>query len=80
MPAGRHPPTILHRGRPDPPRALRVAYSTKPPLLIAPPIVRDEVKAAVHGTADLLRSLGHTVEARDPDWGMVGNHVVPRLR
>jgi amidase len=60
------------------PAALRIAYSTKPPLLIAPPIVRDEVKAAVQGTADLLQSLGHTVEARDPDWGMVGNHVTAR--
>jgi amidase len=79
VPGGPPPPnhsfTEAARTRPGP---LRVAYSTKPPLLIAPPIVRNEVKAAVQGTADLLRSLGHTVEARDPDWGMVGNHVVPR--
>jgi amidase len=60
------------------PAALRIAYSTKPPLLIAPPIVRDEVKAAIRATADLLRSLGHTVEARDTEWGMVGNHVTAR--
>jgi len=60
------------------PRKLRFAYSTKPPYLGVPPIVRDEVKAAVEDAADLLRSLGHTAEARDPDWGMVGNHVTPR--
>jgi amidase len=60
------------------PGALRIAYSTKPPLLIGPPIVREEVKAAVRETADLLRGRGHAVEARDPDWGMVGNHLTAR--
>jgi amidase len=74
-PAPGHPFAEAARTQPG---TLRIAYSTKPPRLIAPPIVREEVKAAVHGTADLLRSLGHTVEARDPDWGLVGNHVAPR--
>jgi amidase len=60
------------------PGALRIAYSTKPPRLLAPPIIRDEVKLAVEQTGELLRSFGHTVEARDPDWGLVGNHSVPR--
>lgn len=60
------------------PGALRIAYSTKPPLLIGPPIVREEVKAAVRETAELLRGLGHRVEARDPDWDMVGNHLTAR--
>ena len=60
------------------PGPLRIAYSTKPPRAIAPPIVSDKVKAAVETTADLLRSLGHTVEAHDPDWGLVGNNLTPR--
>jgi amidase len=60
------------------PGPLRIAYSTKPPRLSAPPIVRDEVKVAVEETAGVLRSLGHAVEARDPDWGGVGNNVFPR--
>ena len=60
------------------PGSLRVAYSTKSPRLLAPPIVSDEVKAAVEATAGLLRSLGHSVEARDPAWGGIGNHAIPR--
>ncbi len=69
--------TFLQAARAKP-GALRIAYSTKPPRLLAPPIIRDEVKLAVEQTAELLRSLGHAVEARDPDWGLVGNHSVPR--
>ena len=69
--------TFSQAARTNPGR-LRIAYSTKPPRLSAPAIVRDEVKLAVEATADLLRSLGHTVEARDPDWGGVGNNVFPR--
>jgi amidase len=61
-----------------PPANLRIAFSTKPPFLAAPPIVRDEVKRAVEQTASVLRDLGHTVEAQDPDWGLVGNHITAR--
>jgi amidase len=57
---------------------LRVAYSTKAPVEGAPPILHDEVRLAVEGTAELFRELGHTVEARDPRWSMIGNHAVPR--
>jgi len=74
-PAPEHP---FLRAAGTKPGRFRIAYSAKPPLLIAPPIVRDEVKVALAETADLLRSLGHEVEARDPDWGLVGNNVVPR--
>ena len=79
VPGGPPPPdqTFLQAARAKPGR-LRIAFSTKPPRLLAPPIVRDEVKLAVEQTSELLRSLGHTVEARDPDWGLVGNHSVPR--
>jgi amidase len=45
---------------------------------MAPPIVRDEVKAAVEDTAELLGKLGHAVEADDPHWGLIGNHATPR--
>jgi amidase len=62
----------------SPPAKLRIAYSTKPMRGIAPPIVSDAVKGAVAETADLLRSLGHEVGERDPDWGMIGNQVSAR--
>jgi amidase len=29
--------------------------------------------------ADLLRSLGHEVRERDPDYGMIGNAILPRF-
>ena len=61
-----------------PPGKLRVACSTLPPRAAAPPTVSDVVKDAVAETADLLRSLGHEVAQRDPDWGMVGNNSIPR--
>jgi amidase len=48
------------------PGALRVAVSTKvPPGLLARP--GKEQRRAVDTTAELLRSLGHTVVERDPD-------------
>jgi amidase len=60
------------------PAGLRIAYSTQPMRGLAPPILSDEVAAAVTGTAQLLGSLGHSVTERDPDFGMVGNQVIPR--
>ena len=60
------------------PGRLRIAFSTKAPRAIAPPIVGADVKSAVEQTAELLRTLGHSVEARDPDWGLVGNNLTPR--
>ena len=58
-----------------PPGRLRIAFSTKP---IAPGPVADEVKKAVHDTADLLRSLGHDVRERDPTWGFQLPAFLPR--
>jgi len=60
------------------PGTLRVAWSTEPPRAAAPPTVSDVVKDAVADTARLLASLGHAVEQRDPDWGGIGNNIVPR--
>jgi amidase len=58
-----------------PPGKLRIAFSTKP---IAPGPVADEVKQAVHDTADVLRSLGHDVREHDPSWGLQLPAFLPR--
>lgn len=60
------------------PGKLRVAWSTAPPRAAAPPTVSSIVKNAVAETAELLRSLGHEVEQRDPNWGGIGNNIFPR--
>jgi amidase len=62
-----------------PPGKLRVAYSTRAPRAIAPPTVSAEAKQAVADGAELLRSLGHDVAPRDPDWGSVGDTVSARF-
>ena len=79
VPGGPPPPdiTFLHAARAKPHR-LRIAWSTKPPRLVAPAVVDDRIAAKVEETAKLLDELGHTVERRDPDWGMVGNNFTPR--
>lgn len=61
------------------PGKLRVAYSTLAPRAAAPPTVDDVVKVAVDDAAELLRSLGHEVTPRDPDWGGIGNNITPRF-
>ncbi len=60
------------------PGKLRVAWSTAAPRAAAPPKVDDVAKGAVADTAELLGSLGHAVEQRDPDWGGIGNNITPR--
>ncbi len=58
------------------PERLRVAFSTKP---ILPQPVDGRVIAAVEQTAQLLRSLGHEVVERDPDYPpWLGAHIVAR--
>ncbi|WCB93255.1 Putative amidase AmiB2 [Baekduia alba] len=49
------------------PRPLRVAVSTKA-MPGALPFLGNEEKRAVHATGELLRSLGHEVVERDPDY------------
>ena len=39
----------------------------------------DVVKVAVADAAELLRSLGHEVAQRDPDWGGIGNNITAAL-
>ena len=62
-----------------PPGSLRIAYSTKVPTGFLAR-VDDRVRRAVHDTADLLRSLGHTVAEEDPDHSFEGFvSIGPRL-
>jgi amidase len=57
------------------PGHLRIAVSRKPAwwARIAP-----EMRDAAHRTAELLRTLGHEVAERDPDYGEVRPMIVPR--
>jgi amidase len=58
------------------PERLRIAWSLKPPRILAPPTkLAGSNRRALEETAELLRSLGHDVSERDPDYGMVGNQV-----
>jgi amidase len=61
-----------------PPPRLRIAVSDRPPRLIAPPIVTDEVKRGLAETEELLRSLGHRVQLEDARFGLAGNNAVAR--
>ena len=61
-----------------PPGSLRIAWSTAAPRAAAPPTVSEVVKGAVAETAELLRSLGHETSQRDPEWGGIGDNIVPR--
>jgi amidase len=57
------------------PGRLRVALSFKPSSLVR---VDQRVRAAVEGVADALRSLGHEVTERDPDYGEIAPLFLPR--
>ncbi len=61
-----------------PPPNLRVAVAVSAPRPAAPPVITDAVKGGVRRIADVMRSLGHTVVERDPDWGAIGNDITPR--
>jgi amidase len=62
-----------------PPGKLRVGFTTLAPRAVAPPTVSDEAKQVVADSAEVLRSLGHQVEARDPDWGGIGDAITTRF-
>ncbi len=75
------PPPVgsyVDAARTDPGR-LRVAFSTTPVRAVAPPIVEPSVVSAVAGVASALEGLGHSVREQTPDYGSVGNDVVPIL-
>jgi amidase len=61
------------------PGKLRVAWSTAAPRAMAPPTVSDEVKATVADAAETLRSLGHEVVQKDPDWGRIADNISARF-
>ena len=54
------------------PGRLRFCWSTVAARALAPPLSDDRVEAAVERVAGALGELGHVVEQRDPDWGLVG--------
>jgi amidase len=62
-----------------PPGKLRVAYSTLAPRAMLPPTVDEEAKRAVADSVEMLRSLGHEVAPRDPDWGKIGDAITARF-
>jgi amidase len=51
------------------PAKLRIAYSTKMPAGVIPKLDGDQARA-LQETVELLRSLGHEVNERDPDYGL----------
>ena len=61
------------------PGKLRVGYSTQAPRAMLPPTVSGEARQAVADGAELLRSLGHEVGPRDPDWGGIGDTITARF-
>jgi len=60
------------------PGDVRVAVSTQFALPNPGLKVHPEVSGALDSTAEVMRSLGHTVEERDVDYGMVGAVFLPR--
>nr|MBA2629997.1 amidase [Thermoleophilaceae bacterium] len=59
------------------PGRLKVALSVKPPV---PARIDPQMRRAVEETGERLRSLGHVVERREPDYGLtVGNAVLARF-
>jgi amidase len=73
----RPPATTFVEAAKAAPGKLRVAVSTAtgPASLVK---VKPEVQQAIEQTAELLRSLGHDVERRDPDYGFVPGLFIPR--
>lgn len=61
-----------------PPGKLKVAFSTAVPRSAIPPTVDAVAKGAVAEMAEVLRSLGHETAEQAPDWGTIGNNMIPR--
>jgi amidase len=81
VPADRHhvpaPAEPFADAAASPPPRLRIALSFATPTG-APGKVDPEQRAAVEQLATHLTELGHEVERRDPDYGLVGPALVPR--
>jgi amidase len=81
VPADRHhvpaPAEPFAAAAARPPRQLRIALSFATPVG-APGKVDPEHRAAIEALATSLAGLGHEVEARDPDYGLVAAALIPR--
>jgi amidase len=81
VPADRHhvlaPAEPFAAAAARPPERLRIALSFATPIG-ASGKVDPEHRAAVESLAASLTELGHEVEARDPDYGLVGAALIPR--
>lgn len=81
VPADRH--RVTPPGEPfvasaaSPPQPLRIALSFATPTG-APGKVDGEHRMAIERMASTLSELGHEVEERDPDYGLVGAALIPR--
>jgi len=73
--AARPPEGTFAEAASRPPGKLRIAISLRPAQLAR---VKPEVRRGVEETEELLRSLGHTVERRDPSYGVVLPLFLPR--
>ena len=60
------------------PGDLRIAVSTQFPLPNPGLKVDPEVRGGLDSTAEVMRTLGHTVEERDVDYGLIGTVFLPR--
>ena len=61
-----------------PPGRLRIAYSTRMPPGVLSRLDAD-AEGALHQTVELLRSLGHEVSQRDPDFGLSAGPTLTAL-
>ncbi|HYJ22058.1 MAG TPA: amidase [Solirubrobacterales bacterium] len=81
VPADRHhvqaPAEPFAAAASRPPERLRIALSFTTPFGVTNK-VDSEHRAAVEALATSLAELGHEVEERDPDYGLVGAALVPR--
>jgi amidase len=81
VPADRHqvpaPPEPFADAAARPPERLRIALSFATPIG-ATNKLDAEHRAAVEALAASLAELGHEVEPRDPDYGLVGAALIPR--
>ena len=76
--AARPPTTSFAEAAQTAPGTLRIAVSTNPGPSAALVKVKPEVEQAIEQTAELLRSLGHQVERRDPQFGVIQPLFLPR--
>lgn len=60
------------------PGRLKIAWSVSPPRALVPPLLTEEARTAVSETAEFLTTIGHRVTEKDPNWGEIGNNMIPR--